>query len=166
MALFGQADGQPRTDPPASHDDDVHRTMQHGGGRHDNSHCRRDLPGDVLCLPEGVNEVGPPTATSIPVPGSGDGDGPPPSVRRGDRSVAPVALPSPASPDLPETLRYRLKNTLLGPPIASERQSTERLGKPTALAVLSSDVISSSAYATEQILSSWSRSSGSPPSPS
>ena len=28
----------------------------------------------------------------------------------------------------------------------------ERLGKPTALAVLSSDVISSSAYATEQIL--------------
>ena len=41
---------------------------------------------------------------------------------------------------------------MLGPPIASERQSLERLGKPTALAVLSSDVISSSAYATEQIL--------------
>jgi amino acid transporter len=54
--------------------------------------------------------------------------------------------------DLPETLRYRLKNTLLGPPIASDRQSSERLGKPTALAVLSSDVISSSAYATEQML--------------
>ncbi len=54
--------------------------------------------------------------------------------------------------DLPETLRYRLKNALLGPPIASDRQATERLGKPTALAVLSSDVISSSAYATEQML--------------
>ena len=54
--------------------------------------------------------------------------------------------------DLPETLRYRIKNRLLGPPIATERQSTERLGKPTALAVLSSDVISSSAYATEQML--------------
>ena len=54
--------------------------------------------------------------------------------------------------DLPETLRYRLKNVLLGPPIASDRQSSERLGKPTALAVLSSDVISSSAYATEQML--------------
>ena len=54
--------------------------------------------------------------------------------------------------DLPETLRYRVKNRLLGPPIATERQSTERLGKPTALAVLSSDVISSSAYATEQML--------------
>ena len=56
------------------------------------------------------------------------------------------------SVDLPETLRYRLKNVLLGPPIASDRQSSERLGKPTALAVLSSDVISSSAYATEQML--------------
>ena len=52
----------------------------------------------------------------------------------------------------PETLRYRLKNLVLGPPIATERQVTERLGKPTALAVLSSDVISSSAYATEQML--------------
>ncbi len=57
-----------------------------------------------------------------------------------------------AKVDLPETLRYRLKNRLLGPPIASDRQTSERLGKPTALAVLSSDVISSSAYATEQML--------------
>ena len=54
--------------------------------------------------------------------------------------------------DLPETLRYRVKNRLLGPPIATERQASERLGRPTALAVLSSDVISSSAYATEQML--------------
>lgn len=74
------------------------------------------------------------------------GGGPVPGARR-----APVATPS-AGVDLPETLRYRLKNTLLGPPIASDRQSSERLGKPTALAVLSSDVISSSAYATEQML--------------
>ncbi len=80
-------------------------------------------------------------------------------------SVRPVApdgsvVASPMQPvaqsltrvDLPETLRYRLKNRLLGPPIASDRQTSERLGKPTALAVLSSDVISSSAYATEQML--------------
>jgi amino acid transporter len=65
--------------------------------------------------------------------------------------MRPAATPK-ASVDLPETLRYRLKNTLLGPPIASDRQTSERLGKPTALAVLSSDVISSSAYATEQML--------------
>jgi amino acid transporter len=68
------------------------------------------------------------------------------------RHVAPEALPSPDAVDLPENARYRFKNFVLGPPIASERQSVERLGKPTALAVLSSDVISSSAYATEQIL--------------
>ncbi|HEY5096764.1 MAG TPA: APC family permease, partial [Acidimicrobiales bacterium] len=63
----------------------------------------------------------------------------------------PTATPR-GSVDLPETLRYRLKNVLLGPPIASDRQTSERLGRPTALAVLSSDVISSSAYATEQML--------------
>ena len=65
---------------------------------------------------------------------------------------APKAFPKAGAVELPETLRYRLKDALLGPPIASERQSLERLGKPTALAVLSSDVISSSAYATEQVL--------------
>ncbi len=71
---------------------------------------------------------------------------PPPATR-----LAPRITPS-GGVDLPETLRYRLKNRLLGPPIASDRQTSERLGKPTALAVLSSDVISSSAYATEQML--------------
>ena len=69
-----------------------------------------------------------------------------------DRVVAPSALPSYARPELPETIGYKLTKALLGPPLSSDRQSKERLGKPTALAVLSSDVISSSAYATEQIL--------------
>ncbi len=54
--------------------------------------------------------------------------------------------------DLPETLAYRVKNKLLGPPLVNDRLSTERLGRPTALAVLSSDVLSSSSYASEQIL--------------
>jgi amino acid transporter len=66
--------------------------------------------------------------------------------------LAPEIVPAQVADRLPETFRYRLKNRILGPPIATERQSTERLGRPTALAVLSSDVISSSAYATEQIL--------------
>ncbi len=66
--------------------------------------------------------------------------------------ISPSALIAPGAPIVPETPGYRLKNLLLGPPIATERQSKERLGKPTALAILSSDVISSSAYATEQIL--------------
>src|ERR1700736_3843915 len=60
--------------------------------------------------------------------------------------------PLPASVDVPESLSYRIKSRLLGPPLASERLAHERLGKPTALAVFSSDCISSSAYATEEIL--------------
>jgi amino acid transporter len=66
--------------------------------------------------------------------------------------LAPTAVPGPHDVVLPETLPYRVKRLLLGPPLATERQAVERLGKPTALAVLSSDVISSSAYATEELL--------------
>ncbi|MDQ6928100.1 MAG: amino acid permease [Actinomycetota bacterium] len=62
--------------------------------------------------------------------------------------------PSAALPrvDLPESLRYRIKNRLLGPPLHTAELENERLGIPTALAVFSSDCISSSAYATEEIL--------------
>lgn len=79
-------------------------------------------------------------------------EGPAAPAGPNERLVAPTALPSYARPELPESLRYKLTKAFLGPPLASDRQSKERLGKPTALAVLSSDVISSSAYATEQIL--------------
>ena len=47
---------------------------------------------------------------------------------------------------------YRIKNRLLGRPLATEQLAHERLGKPTALAVFASDNLSSSAYATEEIL--------------
>jgi amino acid transporter len=46
----------------------------------------------------------------------------------------------------------RLKRLLFGRPLPSDRLEHERLNKRTALAVLSSDAISSVAYATEQIL--------------
>lgn len=46
----------------------------------------------------------------------------------------------------------RLKSLLVGPPLASHHLEHERLSKSTALAVLSSDAISSVAYATEQII--------------
>src|ERR1700737_2694533 len=46
----------------------------------------------------------------------------------------------------------RLKHVLFGRPLPSERLEHERLDKKTALAVLSSDAISSVAYATDQIL--------------
>ena len=48
---------------------------------------------------------------------------------------------------------YRtVKHLLFGRPLPSERMEDERLTKKTALAVLSSDAISSVAYATDQIL--------------
>ena len=46
----------------------------------------------------------------------------------------------------------QLKRRLVGRPIPSFAESRERLGKPTALAVLASDAISSTAYASEEIL--------------
>jgi amino acid transporter len=54
--------------------------------------------------------------------------------------------------EVPETRLYRLKTRLLGPPLYTEDLAHERLGKPTALAVFASDNLSSSAYATEEIL--------------
>lgn len=46
----------------------------------------------------------------------------------------------------------QLKRTLIGTPISTERSIHERLTKVKALAVLSSDALSSVAYATEEIL--------------
>ena len=46
----------------------------------------------------------------------------------------------------------RLKRLVFGQPLPSDRLDNERLNKKTALAVLSSDAISSVAYATEQTL--------------
>jgi hypothetical protein len=64
----------------------------------------------------------------------------------------PVALSGIAADAIPERLRYRLKNKLLGPPLVTEQLSSERLGRPTALGVLAPDCISSSAYGTEEML--------------
>jgi len=46
----------------------------------------------------------------------------------------------------------RIRNTLFGRPLALEEEAGERLPKKQALAIFSSDAISSSAYATEEIL--------------
>src|SRR5439155_12209173 len=46
----------------------------------------------------------------------------------------------------------RLKNVALGRPLSNEEEIGERLSKKKALAIFSSDAISSSAYATEEIL--------------
>jgi amino acid transporter len=45
-----------------------------------------------------------------------------------------------------------LKRLVVGTPLATSEEQHQRLGKPTALAVFASDAISSTAYATEEIL--------------
>lgn len=75
-----------------------------------------------------------------------------PTVTDGTKTMP---MPVPTMPGLelpPDSARYRLKNKMLGPPLHTEQLEDERLGKPTALAVFASDNLSSSAYATEEIL--------------
>jgi amino acid transporter len=72
-------------------------------------------------------------------------------------AVAGQPLPAPALSEAgielpPDTVGYRLKRRFLGKPLHTEQLEHERLGKPTALAVFASDNLSSSAYATEEIL--------------
>ncbi len=68
-------------------------------------------------------------------------------------SARPVPTPIAPTVELPPDGRaYRIKNKLLGPPLHTEQLEHERLGRPTALAVFASDNLSSSAYATEEIL--------------
>jgi amino acid transporter len=61
-------------------------------------------------------------------------------------------MASPAAPVYPETIGYRLKRRLLGPPLVTEALEGERLSKPVAMGVLTCDMISSSAYGTEEML--------------
>jgi amino acid transporter len=51
-----------------------------------------------------------------------------------------------------QSLGYRGKRVLLGPPLKTSQLANERISKRVALAVFSSDPISSTAYATEEIL--------------
>lgn len=69
-----------------------------------------------------------------------------------DLTRSPARIDTTLAANLPESLQYRVKRILLGPPLVSDDLRGQRLGKPTALAVLSSDVMSSSAYATEEML--------------
>ena len=49
-------------------------------------------------------------------------------------------------------MNERFKRRLVGQPLATEDEQHQRLGIPTALAVLASDAISSTAYASQEIL--------------
>ena len=61
-------------------------------------------------------------------------------------------LPPTIDVGLPESRAYRFKSKILGAPLTNDQLEHERLGKPTALAVFASDALSSTAYASEEIL--------------
>jgi amino acid transporter len=66
-----------------------------------------------------------------------------PELRVADRDTPSVRY---------EALGYRTKRLLLGPPLRTAQLVHERISKRVALAVFSSDPISSTAYATEEML--------------
>ena len=72
------------------------------------------------------------------------------------RYTGPGQLTAKAAASAPTTtvgqVRARVKALLLGRPLANEEEIGERLSKTKALAIFSSDAISSSAYATEEII--------------
>ena len=63
-----------------------------------------------------------------------------------------VTKPVVPTVDVPERAGYRLKRAVLGPPLVTGQLHEEKLSKRTALGVLSSDCISSSAYGSEEML--------------
>src|SRR6202789_1540750 len=86
------------------------------------------------------------------MPGTATTEGSGGHVAVHDLARSPLRTDTTVAANLPESRRYRVKRVLLGPPLVSDDLHGQRLGKPTALAVLSSDVMSSSAYATEEML--------------
>jgi len=62
------------------------------------------------------------------------------------------AARSAATLEIPESLGYRAKRAVLGKPLVTEALGTERLSKKTALGIMGIDMISSSAYGSEQML--------------
>jgi amino acid transporter len=64
----------------------------------------------------------------------------------------PRRVPPPDAEERYQSIGYRAKKALLGPPFKTAQLAHERISKRIALAVFSSDPISSTAYATEEML--------------
>ncbi len=62
--------------------------------------------------------------------------------------IAPPTIPS----TMPGRLYHQVQHLLFGPPLPTAAEAHERLGKVKALAILSSDALSSVAYATEEMM--------------
>jgi amino acid transporter len=78
------------------------------------------------------------------------------STQEGFERIAPGWIQTTRRTTVPHgrfaQLRRSIRETVVGPPLATRQMIHERLNKVKALAVLSSDALSSVAYATEQIL--------------
>ena len=162
---------QPRAGPPAPDDDDVHDNYRTPGGapaqliaplaaevirQPGRRRAVRDLvrfsdglEGDKVgsvVVPGGTtDDLGKPAVEEVRPPSASPRSGDAGEARFSRQELGDVVI-------LPESLSYRLKKALLGPPLVTERLSVERLGKPMALGVLSPDCISSTAYGSEEIL--------------
>jgi amino acid transporter len=77
---------------------------------------------------------------------------PPEAAEAPSKVMAPERTEASGAPNYPESWAYRLKNRILGPPMVSEQLAQERLSNPVAIGVLAPDMISSSAYGTEEML--------------
>jgi amino acid transporter len=64
----------------------------------------------------------------------------------------PTPLPPTPKVKLPENRSFRLKNRILGRTLHTDQLQHERLSNSTGLAVFSSDALSSTAYASEEIM--------------
>ena len=74
------------------------------------------------------------------------------NLRETERSKALTPTPVISVEMAPESRSYRLKQRFLGVPLANDELEHQRLGRPTALAVFASDALSSTAYASEEII--------------
>jgi amino acid transporter len=70
----------------------------------------------------------------------------------GPERPGPRPLPPGPRQPIAESRRHRAKTKLLGEALHTDQLEHERLGRPTALAVFASDALSSTAYASEEIL--------------
>ena len=90
--------------------------------------------------------------TQVVDPGNDTGKEKPRFGRLESSASAPVTIPLAPDLGLDDPRSYRIKRKLLGPPLHTDQMEHQRLGKPTALAVFASDALSSTAYATEEII--------------
>ena len=133
VALLLERRGQARPDSPASDDNDVHHTPPRSGP----GAQRRIL--SLSPVPLQIEEPARFTSGKRPV-----------GIHI--QQLRRLDCRSRIRETSEDHMYSALKRLVVGPPLASSDEHHTRLGRPTALTVFASDAISSTAYATEEIL--------------